>query len=294
MKLLIIGHSLEGHIYYKNSHVIKPGGIFYTAMALYNFKESSDEIYLCTSYRKKDSLFAGLYEQLSSDYFNYTDIIPKVRLNVYDNKERDEIYDKITGQLFIKTSDLNKFDGILINMITGFDLTLDQIKEIRNNYNGRIYFDVHTFSRGLNKDMKRVFRQIPKFDEWAKCIDIIQSNSRELYTLAGYKDKYDIIKFILDNGVKYLIETMGKEGVNCYSVKDSGLSVKKIPAIDIIQNNQVGLGDVFGAIFFYSYIKNKDINIALNDAVTAGGCAAGYNDIGAYKNLKDDVFSRHN
>lgn len=294
MKFLLIGHSVEDHIYYKKEHTIKPGGIYYSAAALNYIKETNDEIYLCTSYKKVGDLFTNLYEKLNPEYFNYTGIIPKVRLNIYDNKEREEIYENITGELFLDTSDLNKFDGIIVNMITGFDLTLDQIKEIRKNYNGLIYYDVHTFSRGLDKDMRRTFRQIPEFDKWAEHIDILQTNSRELFTLAGFKDKYDIIRFILDKGVKYFIETKGKDGAMCCSMENKQINIKEMPAVNVNTNNQVGTGDVFGAVFFYSYIKNNSVDEALKDAVIAGGCAAAYKNINEMKNLRKDVFSRHN
>jgi sugar/nucleoside kinase (ribokinase family) len=259
-----------------------------------HIKDSDDEVYLCTSYKKAGDLFTGLYEDMKPDYFNYTEIIPKVRLNIYDDKEREEIYENITSELFLDTSELNKFNGILVNMITGFDLTLEQMMELRNNYKGMIYFDVHTFSRGLDKDMKRTFRQIPEFDKWAENIDILQANTRELFTLSGYKDKYDIIRFILDKGVKYLIETKGKDGAMCCSLENDKLNFKESPALEVITNNQVGTGDVFGAVFFYSYIKNNSIDTALKDAVTAGGYAASYKNLSELKNLRKDVFARYN
>lgn len=294
MKFLLIGHSVEDHINYKKKQSVKPGGIYYSAAALNYIKDNNDEIYLCTSYKKSGDLFTGLYDRLNPEYFNYTDVIPKVRLNIYDNKEREEIYENITGDLSLDTSDLNKFNGILVNMITGFDLTLNQIKEIRRNYEGLIYFDVHTFSRGLDKDMKRIFRQIPEFDKWAENIDILQTNSRELFTLTGYKEKSDIIKFVIEKGVNYLIETRGKDGAMCYSFENKQIIMREMPGVKVNANNQVGTGDVFGAVFFYSYIKNNSVDTALKDAVIAGGCAAAYKNIDEFKNLRNDVFERHN
>jgi len=294
MKFLLIGHSVEDHIFDVNGQSIKPGGIYYSAAALYFVKEKSDKIYICTSYKKDRGLFNDLYDNFEPDYFNYTEIIPVVRLNVYDNKEREEIYENITGELIIDMTDLNKFDGILINMITGFDITLSQMKEIRKNYDGLIYYDVHTFSRGLNKNMKREFRPIPEFDKWAENIDILQVNSRELFTLADFKVRREIIKFILGKGVRHLIVTKGKKGAECFSAEGDKINIERMPAIDVDVTNQVGAGDVFGAVFFYSYLKNKSVKIALKNAVTAGGYAASYNNISDLENLKNDVFARHN
>ena len=38
--------------------------------------------------------------------------------------------------------------------------------------------------------------------------------------------------------------------------------------------NTVGWGDVFGAVFFYNYIKTKNINLALHKAVQAASLTA--------------------
>lgn len=290
-RILLIGQSVEDHICYRNNYQIKPGGIYYSAAALQHIKDQDDEIYLCTSCIRNDVLFRELYEKINPGYFNYTDVIPKVRLNIYDDRERDEIYENITGELSLSTADLNRFDGILINMVTGFDISLKQMEEIRNNYNGMIYFDVHTFSRGLNQNMVREFRLIPGFEKWLANIDILQVNSREMLTLKNSDDRDAIIKYVLSSSVKYLLETKGSKGAACYSVKDSEIVTDELPAPRVNVKNQVGLGDVFGAVYFYSYIKNKIPGTALKNAVAAAGCAATYNDINDFKNLKNDVFA---
>ncbi|HEY6906166.1 MAG TPA: PfkB family carbohydrate kinase [Ignavibacteriaceae bacterium] len=293
-RILLIGQSVEDRICYRDNYQIKPGGIYYSAAALQYIKDPDDEIYLCTSCRKNDELFRELYEKINPGYFNYTDVIPKVRLNIYDDRERDEIYENITGELSLSTADLNRFDGILINMVTGFDISLKQMEEIRNNYNGMIYFDVHTFSRGLNNKMEREFRVIPGFEKWLKNIDILQTNSRELFTLKNSDDRDAIIKCVLHSNVKYLLETKGSKGAVCFSRKNSDIVMDEMPAISINVKNQVGLGDVFGAVYFYSYIKNKIPSTALKTAVVAAGYAATYNDINDFQNLKNDVFARYN
>jgi len=294
MKFLLIGQSVEDHIYYKKEYKVKPGGIYYSVAALEHIKETDDEIYLCTSRQKNDRLFSGLYDKVKPDYFNYSGKIPRVRLNIFDEREREEIYENITGNLRVSTDDLNKFDGILINMITGFDISLEQMKQIRKNFHGSIYFDVHTFSRGLNEKMEREFRLIPDFDKWLQNIDILQANSRELLTLMDSGDKDEIIKFIMGTNVKCLLETKGENGAFCYTIDNGLITINGLPSLDVDVRNQVGLGDVFGAVFFYSYIKNRSVNEALKYAVAAGGIAASYNNIDDFKNLRKDVFKRYN
>ncbi len=294
MKLLLIGQSVEDHIFYKGGQEVKPGGIYYSVSAMQNIKDVNDEIYLCTAYREGDPLFSNLYNMVNTSFLNYTDIIPTVRLNIYDDREREEIYENITGRLDVKAADLNMFDGILINMITGFDISLEQLESIRNTYDGPVYFDVHTFSRGLNDKMERKFRLIPGFDNWLRNIDILQVNTRELFTVADSDNKEEIIRYVLGTNVKYLLETQGEKGAVCYSITDGNIIVKEMRALKTNVKNQVGLGDVFGAVFFYTYIKNRSVDSALKYAVTASGYAASYGNMKDFNKLKNDVFSRNN
>ncbi len=118
-------------------------------------------------------------------------------------------------------------------MVTGFDLSLKQLKEIRKNYNGIIYFDVHTFSRGLDSEMKRNFRRIKNFNEWAKCVDIIQANELEMKTLSSKINEEEIVRELIGFGVKQIIVTKGNKGATVYFTKNTLFSSTVIPALDV-------------------------------------------------------------
>lgn len=295
MKILVFGHSVIDKINYGKGEVVKPGGIFYTAAALANIVNPSDEIYVCTTIDKiNDKLFSPVFKRSKSDYIYYSTNIPTVKLNIYDNEEREEKYENVTENLQFNISNLNQFDGILINMITGFDITLAQLREIRKSYNGIIYFDVHTFSRGLDSDMRRNFRRITDFKEWAKSVDIIQCNELEVKTLSSKTTEEEIAHELFNYGVKRLIVTKGNKGVKIYFLKNTFLSSEKIPALDVKPVNKVGCGDVFGAVYFYNYIRNENLIEALTLANIAAGTSTTYSDIDDYLGLKEDVFARYN
>jgi hypothetical protein len=61
MKLLIIGHSVEDHVDQSGIIQTKPGGIYYSAAALGNFKDPEDEIYLCTSVSEKITAYSKAF-----------------------------------------------------------------------------------------------------------------------------------------------------------------------------------------------------------------------------------------
>jgi sugar/nucleoside kinase (ribokinase family) len=295
MKLLIIGQSVEDHINFKNTKKVKPGGIHYSAAALVNIKEQEDEIYLCTSIEKnKEPLFYPVYDKVNSSMFNYTDQIPRVDLTIHDNKEREEQYSNLTGSLEINTDVLKDFDAVYINMITGFDITLSTLDKIREEFTGIIYIDIHTLSRGYDNNGKREFRNIPDAEKWLRSADIIQVNDTELYALSTKREENEIVNEVLDIGVKYLIVTLGMKGVRLFYRTEGETASIFISAIKINALNNVGCGDVFGAVYIYYYIKSISFIGALKKANIAAGLSALYTDTDQFKNMKNDVFTRYN
>jgi sugar/nucleoside kinase (ribokinase family) len=294
MKLLVIGHSVVDRINYKGSEALRPGGIHYSIAALKNIAESEDEIFLCSAVSKKDEwLFNEVYNRINNNHIYYVDDIPQVNLTIYDDSERDERYCSISENLRIPMEELNNFDGILINMITGFDLTINQMKEVRETFKGLIYFDVHTFSRGIDENMKRYFRRIPDFDKWARSIDILQVSDEEIKTISGETDEYEIAYRMFSYGIKILIVTKNKSGARVYFKRDDKIESAHIPAVKVKSVNYVGCGDVFGAAFFYNYIRNRDIIGSLRFANTVAGISTTYSQTEDFNNLKRDVLQRY-
>ena len=290
MKLLIIGHSVEDHFINSEKEEIKPGGIYYTASALNYLKIPGDEVVLLTAVEKENyNLFSNVYGNFDQNYFQDVDSIPKVFLKIYKQDERDECYNKVTENLNINIENLDSFDGILINMITGFDISLEQLVSLRKSFKGLIYFDVHTLSRGLEADGKRSFRTIPDFSKWAELLNIIQVNQHELLTLSNKKDQMDIVREILNSGSKYLILTMEELGARVFYLENGEINSVFKPANKIEVKNKIGCGDIFGAVFFYDYLINRDINRSLEKANYAAGLTAAGRDLKELNKLIKDA-----
>jgi sugar/nucleoside kinase (ribokinase family) len=268
MKLLVIGHSVQDFIKSDEAHNISAGGIFYTISAINKIKSIDDEVFLCSQFDDETFDYFKLeFEKLHTNYLQKVEKIPRVHLNLQKDCERHEAYENITNNLSLEYSDLISFDGILINMITGFDISLNQLIQIRKNYSGMIFIDIHTLSRGLAKDFKREFRLIPEFESWAKCLDIIQVNQSELYTLSRKKHEFEIVEEILGFGVNVLCITKGELGARVYYKSQNEIASYSVAARKINYPNVIGCGDVFGASFFYSYIRNKNAIDSLTNAV---------------------------
>jgi len=293
MNFLVIGHSVVDKIIDKDRISIKPGGIFYTVVSFLSQISSDDKVYLCSSIDKENEIqFKYAYDRIEKDFLIYINSIPKVELVVDNVGERKETYSQTAHNLLLPTHDLSRFDGILINMISGYDISLEQLKQLRKNYDGLIYFDVHTFSRGVDKNLNRFFRRIKDFNEWAECIDILQANESELLTLSDQKEEAGIVDELFSFGIRQIVVTRAEKGVTVFLKENN--SVKKVHK-DALQTNvvnKVGCGDVFGAVYFYNYIKNKNVLLTLQQANLFAGVATTYSETKDYFNLKRDANER--
>lgn len=268
MKLLVIGHSVLDYIKSEKTDKISPGGIYYSISALNRLHNNEDAIFICSQYDEETyNYFKPEFDKVNKDYLKNVEKIPRVHLNLFNGKERHETYENITNNLVTDFIDYKIFDGILINMITGFDISLTQIYDIRKNYSGLIFLDVHTLSRGLDENYKREFRKIPNFENWANNVDIIQVNQSELFTLSDKSSEIEIATEIFTYGVRFLCVTKGGIGAKIYSQKTGEINSYFVAAKKINNPNVIGCGDIFGSAFFYNYVKTKNEIDSLNNAV---------------------------
>jgi sugar/nucleoside kinase (ribokinase family) len=294
MNFLIIGHSVVDKIFENESYSIKPGGIFYTVISLLSQTDPIDKIFLCSDLdEENEQLFEQAYSKVEKDFFKIVDSIPGVELRIKESGDREETYSRITENIEILLSGLERFDGILINMITGYDISLHQLRELRKNYDGLIYFDVHTLSRGTDNNLNRYFRPINNFDEWARNIDILQANVSELQTLTHKKLEKDIVEILFSYGIKQVIVTKAVEGATVYFKVNNDINSIKRDAIKVKTINKVGCGDVFGAVYFYNYIKNKNIHAALDQATLYAALSTTYSEVNEFLNLREDANERN-
>lgn len=292
MNILLIGESMEDHITFEDMTKVKPGGVFYSVLGLKSILKEKDRISLCTSISvNRKELFSKAYDDIDKSLFNYVSEIPVVKLNISRDKEREEKYSFVNQNLLLDNiSDFNIYDGILINMITGFDITLEQLRTIRSKFNGNIFFDVHTLARGFEKDGTRNFRVIPGFEQWVKNIDLLQVNETEFSYLFELENEKGIIIKLFSLGIKILLITKGKLGSRVFYRNGNEIISCFISSLKTTVKNKVGCGDIFGAIFFYSYICNHDIENALRLANKAAGIAVMSDDLSEkFERFRSDV-----
>lgn len=266
MKILVIGSSVVDEIHQNNIVEIKAGGVFYNVCGLLFNPHHNIEIDLITNFDEELSFyFNPIYNQVNFIKIDENRFMPNVKLYVHKDKEREEFYDGFSQSLTIPDIiNYNDYDGILINMITGVDISSEILAEIRNNYKGNIYLDLHSLSRGFDQSNNRVFRTINDSDKWLNNVDVLQCNQNELKTLYKSVDQKEIIEKVLSTNTKYLVITKGEKGAELYST-NYFLNEEAVKFSTI--SNSVGCGDIFGAVFFSSYISTNNIEFSLREGV---------------------------
>ncbi|MFH0736399.1 MAG: carbohydrate kinase family protein [bacterium] len=285
MKLLLIGSSVIDYIHVNNKVTVKPGGVFYSAYGLSTIQNEIDDLYLLTNCNSNDFyMYKDVYKFFNLSLSNYVDILPAIHLFLHKDKERTECYQNITEELMLNhLIDFEIFDAIYINMITGFDISIEVLEYIRQNFSKTIYIDIHSLARGLEKNNMRNFRKIPNIDRWLKCIDIIQVNETEFKMLSLEKEKKKILEQIFNFEVNAVIITKAEKGIEGYLKVHNTIRLFDIPALKIKQLNSVGCGDIFGSMFFYSYISTSDFEKSLIFANKSAGIFSSCKDIYEFK-----------
>ncbi|MBN1632946.1 MAG: carbohydrate kinase family protein [Ignavibacteria bacterium] len=166
---------------------------------------------------------------------------------------------------------ITESDAVLVNMISGIDITLDTMIKIRKNFQKYIHIDIHNLVMSTNKDGTREYTNLQEWRKWCSSADIIQMNEFEVKSMSRIKkNEYGVVEEILihqKNNVKGVIITKGKLGVSGYVKKEKSFGNQLFFDLDkydvsAIENpkfkDSTGCGDVFASAFTIDYCRNND------------------------------------
>lgn len=170
---------------------------------------------------------------------------------------------------------LKKFldvDGILLNMISGADLALETLDEIRMAVRGtgaKIHFDFHNLTLGIGEGGKRFRRPIPEWRRWAFMVDTVQLNEREIAGLAVEPlSEGEAAGHLLTLGGKAVCVTRGELGATLYYSEHKKVLRRDFQPPEGKESGRTEpAGDLFGAAFTAQYLKSADLFSAAEFAV---------------------------
>jgi len=179
-------------------------------------------------------------------------------------KRKEILKNSVPKLSFEKIKPFLESDVILVNFISGFDLSLKTLKRIRENSDALVFMDLHSLTLAKKKHGQRYNRPPRLWKEWVSQTDILQSNFFELLTLAKKELKtLKVVKYfgekILKLGVKFILVTNGEKSGYFISKKKSETKVKriKVPTVREVKDT-TGCGDVFSAAFILYYLRGEN------------------------------------
>jgi hypothetical protein len=187
----------------------------------------------------------------------------------------------------------SRLDALYVNFLSGWELDLATSQELRRNFGGPIYADLHMLVMAVQPDGLRVLKPLSDVREWCGCFDILQANEEELTMLAP--EPLALAATALHEGARCLAVTLGSRGAvyfasqefNCLSdlrrnrgralvagAVTGPIRTELIPAEHVsVPLDPTGCGDVWGATYFSRLLAGD----MLGDAIRAAHRAAARN-----------------
>lgn len=260
------------------------GGILYNILALSYLGGEDVKIYpVC-------NLGYDVYNQVTSRLKNCDNVdlrgVKKVNcknnhafLLINQKNQKEEILtNRVPPLSFSQIKPFLKAEVILVNFISGFDLSLVTLKKIRKNTDALIFMDIHSLTLGVGDSGKRFFKAPKNWREWIKQADIVQMSLPELKELAkrnlkSYQEIKEFGEYILSLGPKTVLITLGEKG-SLLILGDKVRRFVRQRRICLWQKGSkvqrfkdaTGCGDVFSAGFLVCYRHTKNLIKSVNFA----------------------------
>jgi hypothetical protein len=278
VKVTVIGSITRDVIFLPNGRQTRSlGGIFYNLLSLSYLNPKNIKIYPVSN------LGENIYDEVIPLLLKGKNIITRgikksrgenneVHLFCRTSGKRKEFLLSLVPPLsFSRVEPYLDSDLTLVNFISGLDLSLKTLEEIRASTTKPIYIDIHSLTLGIKKNGER-FPQKPKsWKRYIKCADMLQMNWEEFSILSGRKvENLNQIKVwaekILKLGPKVFIVTLGRKGAFMMYRKNDKTEYhfsqnKTYKVVDA-----VGCGDVFASSFIASCLQTKNLKSSLDFA----------------------------
>jgi sugar/nucleoside kinase (ribokinase family) len=283
MKITIIGHLCLDVIRHPDgSETQSYGGIFFSVATLANLLGPKDSVKPVFGVGKND--YNAFIDRLKpypnvdpSGIFVFNGPTNQVSLMYETESKRTECSRHISEPIpFRRIKPHLDADLILVNMISGFDITLETLDEIRMEARESgipVYLDVHSLTLGIKEDFTRFHRPVELWRRWLFMIHTAQMNEEEAGIITPDKlGEPALANHTLALNTGALLITRGERGCTAFIDEHKHVHRTDIPGITIEgAPDPTGCGDVFGAAYCAHYVKTKEV---LNSAIFANKVAA--------------------
>ena len=271
MKFLVVGHLCLDVIHPVDGPQIESyGGIYYPIATLASLLENTDTVIPVFGVNKED--YKPLMTHLerfpnidASSIYIFDEPTNRVHLYYKDTETRIECSRDIAPPITFERIARNlSVSGILVNMVSGFDISLETLDAIRmaiRSHGIPVHFDYHSMTLGVEQNFERYRKPVADWRRWAFMMDTVQLNEEEAagLSLEGLPEK-QLVGHLLTLGVRGAIVTRGERGASVFYNEHKHVVRRDIEGLRVDgPRDATGCGDVFGAAFLFEYVKSADM-----------------------------------
>ncbi len=284
MKITLIGHFCIDVFHQDDGTEVREfGGIYHAVAAMANLASDRDVLYPVFT------AGANEFEEIVSALSVYKNINVNGILKVGETNFVHYYGDEASARShniqkpipYLHVRNFLNVDGIYINMISGSDITIDTLDEIRLDVRPKkipIHIDLHCLTFHVNEDGTRYHRPVSDWRRWCFMTNSVQLNEEEAAGISLEKFSDELLaKQMTPLMVEAFVITRGAKGITLFqsehkhSIRNdySGKTVKSPVSV-------IGSGDIFGAAFLFSFLKLKKYEDAAQFALKAAGMTTQY------------------
>ena len=268
------------------------GGVLYSYAAMERFatvhKLEVEFIPLTFVSQLDTQLLVPLYSELKHFNFDHAprtqELSNRVQLVYSDDIHRTEHCPHILPELkpeHLSKELLGSLEGLFVNMISGFDISVETMKYIRAHTKAFIHLDVHALVLGdlsFDPAKPRRFTGVKQWREWVTSVDSVQLNEKESDWLGAPEitSEMELLRQTKllskkKGAPKSMIVTRGERGATLFDFTEEKIWNKTPEPVEV--KNTTGSGDVFGGVFTVC----KTVGTADQEALWHAETFAGWN-----------------
>jgi sugar/nucleoside kinase (ribokinase family) len=191
---------------------------------------------------------------------------------------------------------LGKWDGLLINFITGFEIAYPTLARVKENFRHPLLMDVHSLTLGRRESGERFWKKPEDWREWLRLVDVVQMNEAEAALLGDFRvgDSRALETFalsLLDLGPRSVALTMGREGVLAASRSEEETKVWR-QAAELPERavDPTGCGDVFLAALGWGEVNGWGFAQTVEIASQVAGLKSRFRGMDGFKEIEERAF----
>lgn len=301
MNILVIGHCCLDVVHTPGGAETRGyGGIVYAVAALGALMEKKETVtpVFGITRRERDGLLQelGRYPAVdTSGIFTVEEPANEVHLFTGNGAARTECSQHIGTPIpYERIRPHLDTDGVLVNMISGNDITIDTLDQIRMSIRGKgipLHFDYHSLTMGVTGDGKRFRRPLDTWRRWAFMCDTVQLNEEEIAGLTVERHTEDqTVGHLLTLGTRGVVITRGGRGATLSTSIRKSVSRQEVPGRPAPEPaDSIGCGDVFGAAFLLQVLRTSDLAAAAVFANEVAGRAAALTGVPDLRRLREEA-----